>query len=129
MKKNILYLLFSLAFCTSIYASYPPMPERCPDIKQIQTQPFVQVKRESYSDSKWVVYQNYQSYGTEDLWTFTMGGIVAMDAKEALQIANNSLSTLRITGGPDELMDEPKWICTYKTAQGYEAGAVTPVSV
>jgi len=77
------------------------------------------------ADGKWYTGRMAQSYGTQQLWTFVIGGITAPDKQKAITFANLALSTLSYKSGPT-IHPSGQYLCVYNNDFGYLSGAITP---
>lgn len=120
------FLIFvSLLFSTSIFAGYPPMPERCPSPEMIRLIGLMKSNKMPYTDNEWFAEQPMSYFNTQELWSFSINNISAVTADEALELATKDLKSLKVSYGPEEIIDDGRWICIYSTLH-YRAAAVTP---
>jgi hypothetical protein len=116
-------ILFSAVQSLTAYAA--PVPTQCPGVEAIKAAGLASAERVD-EDGGFAVGQ-VNTYGTPNNWGFVIF-VPYTDAgseQDALNKANQSLPTL--TGGQGPIQNEGRWICTYSTANGYQAGALTPI--
>lgn len=124
VKKNLMVsalFLTSIMATSSLYATLPPLPLKCPGVMSIQS---VGVSVNTVKvDNAWFAGRRNQMYDTTDHWTFILGNIQAADTAEAYAKAVLAMVSLNFQVGPQ--IGSNKWVCLYNTLQGYPAIAIT----
>jgi hypothetical protein len=97
----------ALVLASSVYAGQGQI---CPDINDIKAEGMTMA--EVIMNNLYFSY-NLSNYNTESTWGFVIAPIEAESSGEAIDTANDILSTMSSPGVPQE--DENGFICTYET--------------
>lgn len=126
--KKLLLSTVALFMTQSSFALSADVPTTCPSVNAIRS---VGVSiAEKYRDDIWMTFETRNNYGTENDWSFGMFAVTANSSNEAVDIANQQLSSLTYISGPTEFTT-PRgrvvWECRYEGHNPYyQAATVTP---
>lgn len=115
MKTKITILLFSISFLAQIANANPVgLKSNCPRVEDLWISPESSFQH-AEDNPVWTVKQ-IASYGTQQQWTFYLGGFHVADIRKAADEANKAIRTLELNNAqPARIFPtaEPLWVCFY----------------
>ena len=131
MKVKLLTATIALLITQTSLAASRIDPYTCPSVDTIKN---IGISNTSKDDdlpsNEWIGVELSNRYGTNDYWTFAIGGFEGKDRSEILAKANAAISTLTFEGGPYLSMrgEDTEWVCEYASKDGSAkfAVAITP---
>jgi hypothetical protein len=120
MKVKLLGTLVILFLSQSAQAHGTTRPQKCPEVKTIQSVGMTTIMQQS---TGW--FGSVESaFGTEYQWTFIMGPVDAQSEVQARDKLSATLGSLSLLGGPIPYSHVS--ICQYDTEHGVKAAAINP---
>ena len=131
MKIKLLTSTLALLIAQSSLAASGNDPFTCPSVDTLKSIGVSSIsKDDDLPSNEWLGVELSNRYGTNDYWTFAIGGFEGKDRSEILAKANAAISTLTLEGGPflSRRGENTEWVCDYASSDGSAkfAVAITP---
>ena len=131
MKGKLLSAALVILIAQTSLAVSRNEPYTCPSVGAIKNIGISNIsKDDDLPSNEWIGVELSNRYGTNDYWTFAIGGFEGKDRSEILAKANAAIVTLTFEGGPYLSMrgEDTEWVCEYASKAGSAklAVAITP---
>ena len=131
MKIKLLTATLALLITQTSLAASGNDPFTCPSVDTIKNIGVSNIsKDDDLPSNEWLGVEPGNHYGTNDNWTFVIGGFEGKDRSEILAKANAAIFTLTLEGGPflSRRGVNTEWVCDYASNDGSAkfAVAITP---